>query len=138
MRVRLDWSKLLGGGSGGEVKAAHCGAQPGQGQRVRADVALEVDTAHAGTGTRGYDLATLLMETTVGGDYAAPSLADQRRLERECVAIIGRLGFLVCVACRVMHLLVFGGVRWSAEVPQTVAKCHAFLDSLESTQAERP
>jgi fructosamine-3-kinase len=104
---------------------------------VRDEQPYLVDTAHAGTGTRGYDLATLLMETTVGGDYAAPSLADQRRLERECVAIIGRLGFLVCIACRIMHLLVFGGVHWGAEVPQTVAKCHAFLDSLESTQAER-
>jgi len=105
---------------------------------VRGGQPYLVDTAHAGKGTRAYDLATLLMETTVGGDYSDPSVSDQRRLERECVAIIGRLGFLVCVACRVMHLLVFGGVHWGAEVPRTVAKCFAFLDSLESTQAERP
>jgi hypothetical protein len=96
-----------------------------------------VDAAHAGKGTRAYDLATLLIETTVGGDYAAPSTSDQRRLERECVAIVGRLGCLVCVGCRIIHLLVFGGVHWGEEVPRTVTKCHAFLDSLETTQSER-
>jgi hypothetical protein len=94
-----------------------------------------LDAAHAGRGTRAYDLATLLMETTVGGDYVAPSVYDQRRLERECVAIVGRSGFLVCVACRIMHLLVFGGVNWSDSVPLAVAKCSAFLDSLESVRS---
>lgn len=91
-----------------------------------------LDTAHAGKGTRAYDLATLLMETTVGGDYVGPSIKDQRRLERESVALVGRPGFLVCVACRIMHLLVFGGVNWSDEVPRAVAKCVSFLDSLAS------
>ena len=76
---------------------------------VRGDQPYLVNAAHAGKGTRVYDLATLLMETTVGGDYTAPSIADRHRLERECVAIVGDLGFLVCVACRMMHLLVFGG-----------------------------
>ena len=94
-----------------------------------------LDAAHAGRGIRAYDLATLLMETTVGGDYVAPSVDDQRRLERECVAIVGRSGFLVCVACRIMHLLVFGGVNWSDDVPPAVAKCGAFLDSLESVRS---
>src|SRR3989442_4745425 len=93
-----------------------------------------LDAAHAGKGTRAYDLATLLMETTVRDDYVAPSIKDQRRLERECVALVGRPGFLVCVACRIMHLLVFGGVNWSEEVPLAVAKCDAFLDSLESVR----
>jgi hypothetical protein len=69
---------------------------------VRDGVPYVVDTAHAGKGTRAYDLATLLMETTVGGDYTPPSLPDQRRLERECIALVGRDGFLVCVACRIM------------------------------------
>jgi len=94
-----------------------------------------LDAAHAGRGTRAYDLATLLMETAVGGDYIAPSIEDQRRLERECVAIVGRSGFLVCVACRIMHLLVFGGVNWSDSVPLAVAKCDEFLDSLESVRS---
>lgn len=93
-----------------------------------------LDAAHAGKGTRAYDLATLLMETTVGGDYVAPSIKDQRRLERESVAIVGRSGFLVCVACRIMHLLVFGGVNWSDEVPRAVAGCFSFLDSLASVR----
>jgi aminoglycoside phosphotransferase (APT) family kinase protein len=100
---------------------------------VRDDVPYVVDTAHAGKGTRAYDLATLLMETTVGGDYTPPSLSDQRRLKRECVALVGRDGFLVCVACRIMHLLVFGGVHWDEHVPRAVAKCNAFLDGLESS-----
>jgi len=99
---------------------------------VRDDVPYLVDTAHAGKGTRAYDLATLLMEMTVGGDYTPPSLPDRRRLERECVRLVGRQGFLVCVACRIMHLLVFGGVHWDEQVPGTVAKCNAFLDGLES------
>lgn len=99
---------------------------------VRDDVPYLVDAAHAGKGTRAYDLATLLMETTVGGDCTPPTLADQRRLERECVALVGRLGFLVCVACRIMHLLVFGGVHWDEQVRRLVARCDAFLDSLES------
>jgi Ser/Thr protein kinase RdoA (MazF antagonist) len=93
-----------------------------------------VDAAHAGKGTRAYDVATLLMETTVGGDYATPSIADQRRLERHGVAIAGRLGFLVCVACRIMHLLMFGGDHWSDEVAHAVTKCESFLDSLESVR----
>jgi Phosphotransferase enzyme family len=93
-----------------------------------------LDTAHAGKGTRAYDLATLLMETAVGGDYVAPSMEDQRRLERESVAIVGRPGFLVCVACRIMHLLVFGDVNWSDDVPRVVAKCCSFLDSLAAVR----
>lgn len=93
-----------------------------------------LDAAHAGKGTRAYDLSTLLMETTVGGDYVAPSIKDQRRLERESVAIVGRPGFLVCVACRIMHLLVFGGVNWSDDLPRAVAKCFSFVDSLASVR----
>lgn len=100
---------------------------------IRDEQPYLVDVAHAGKGTRAYDLATLLMETTVGGDYTAPSIADQRRLERECVAIVGRFGFLICIACRMMLLLVFGGVQWDEHVPRMVGKCNAFLDSLEST-----
>jgi len=90
-----------------------------------------VDAAHAGKGTRAYDLVTLLMETAVGGDYTVPSLADQARIANEALAIVGRAGVLVCVACRMMHLLVFGEDNWRTQVPGTVAKCHAFLDDLE-------
>lgn len=92
-----------------------------------------VDAAHAGKGTRAYDLATLLFETSVGGDYVPPSHDLARRLERLAVECVGRDGFLVCVACRVMHLLVFGGVNWADDVPATVRRCHEFLDGLEST-----
>lgn len=92
-----------------------------------------VDAAHAGKGTRAYDLATLLFETSVGGDYVAPGPQLARRLEQLAVACVGREGFLVCLACRVMHLLVFGGVNWSSDLPIVVRRCEKFLDSLEST-----
>lgn len=90
-----------------------------------------VDAAHAGKGTRAYDLATLLMETTVGGDYSAPSLRDRRRLEEECVAIVGREGLLLCVACRMILLLVFGGDHWGDHIPPMVTRCDSFLDDVE-------
>jgi hypothetical protein len=35
-----------------------------------------------------------------------------------------------------MHLLVFGGVNWSDEVPGAVGKCGAFLDGLEATRTD--
>ena len=97
---------------------------------VRGGQPFLLDAAHAGRGTRAYDLATLLMETSVGGDYVAPSDDVRRRLEDEGVAVAGRGAFLVCVVCRIMHLLVFGGVNWSADVPAAVHRCHAFLDQL--------
>ena len=93
-----------------------------------------VDAAHAGKGTRVYDLATLLFETAVGGDYVTPDLAVQRRLEGRCLDIAGRDVFVVALACRIMHLLVFGGVDWSNDVPRTVARCVKFLDMLETTR----
>lgn len=98
---------------------------------VCGDTPYLVDAAHAGKGTRVYDLATLLMETTVGGDYISPSLVDQQRLHDGCVAIVGRAGLMVCVAGRMMHLLVFGGDDWGDHIPAMVARCDAFLDSLE-------
>jgi hypothetical protein len=94
-----------------------------------------VDAAHAGKGTRVYDLATLLFETSVGGDSVAPEPTVQRRLERQCLDIGGKNVFLVTLACRIMHLLVFGGVQWSEDVPRTVARCFEFLDALEVMKA---
>lgn len=93
-----------------------------------------VDAAHAGKGTRAYDLATLLMETSVGGDYTAPSDSDRRRLEDVCVGLVGRNGLLLCIACRMMLLLVFGGDHWGDHIPPMVARCEAFLDDLEGAQ----
>lgn len=98
---------------------------------VRDDRVYLVDAAQAGKGTRAYDLATLLMETTVGGDYTTPALSDRRRLEQECVAIVGRPGLLICIACRMILLLVFGGDHWGDHIPPMVAGCETFLDGLE-------
>jgi hypothetical protein len=33
-----------------------------------------------------------------------------------------------------MHLLVFGGVNWSDDLPRAVAKCFSFVDSLASVR----
>ncbi len=92
-----------------------------------------IDTAHVGKGTRAYDLATLLMETTVGDDWSDPSGTDRRRLQEKCLELVGRSELLLCVAVRMLDLIVFGLDHWeTAKMPAMVAKCDAFLDSLES------
>lgn len=98
---------------------------------VRDGTPYLIDAGHAGKGTRAYDLATLLMEVTVGGDWVDPSGEDARRLRDECLALVGRSGLLVCTAARMLDLLVFGLDHWPAgRVPACVARCQAFLDSL--------
>lgn len=99
---------------------------------VRDGQPVLLDAAHAGKGTRVYDLATLLVETSVGREYVPPAPGVRLRLEQECLAVAGRGAFVVSVACRMMHLLVFGGVNWGDDVPDSVRRCHAFLDELES------
>src|SRR6185503_13063659 len=65
-----------------------------------ADGALRIiDTAHIGKGTRAYDLACLLLETTVEDGWADPTI-DPRRLEDECLALVGPAGLRVCLVGR--------------------------------------
>jgi aminoglycoside phosphotransferase (APT) family kinase protein len=99
---------------------------------VRQGTAYLIDAEYAGKGTRAYDLATLLMESSIGGDPGRPSAANARGLERECLALVGRSGLRLCVAARMLDLLAFGLDHWAADVPSCVARCHAFLDWLTS------
>jgi len=88
-----------------------------------------VDAAHAGRGTRLYDLASLLLETTVEGMWVDGSLGP--RLQAECVALAGFAALSVCVAGRMLHLLAFGEPWSDSELIPLVAACDRFVDDLE-------
>jgi len=70
------------------------------------------------------------LETSVDDIYSVPSFDQRTQLERECLRIAGRSSLLVCVACRMMHWLVFGDAWPKDRLPELVKKCEAFLDSL--------
>jgi len=97
---------------------------------VKQEQLCVIDAASAGKGTRAYDLACLLLETSVDDIYSVPSFDQRTQLERECLRIAGRSSLLVCVACRMMHWLVFGDAWPKDRLPELVKKCEAFLDSL--------
>jgi hypothetical protein len=89
-----------------------------------------VDTAHVGKGTRAYDLACLLLETTVEGRWTSPTI-DPERLESQCLSIIGPAGLYVCLVGRMLHYLVFGD-NWRTEDPSSlVARCGSFIERYE-------
>jgi aminoglycoside phosphotransferase (APT) family kinase protein len=89
-----------------------------------------IDTAHVGKGTRAYDLACLLLETTVEDGWADPTV-DPLRVESECLSIIGPAELRVCLVGRMLHYLVFGE-SWRDYDPTTlVAKCGSFIERYE-------
>jgi hypothetical protein len=89
-----------------------------------------IDTAHVGKGTRAYDLACLLLETTIEDGWADPTV-DPLRVESECLSIIGPAELRVCLVGRMLHYLVFGD-SWRDYDPTTlVAKCGSFLERYE-------
>jgi hypothetical protein len=89
-----------------------------------------IDTAHLGKGTRAYDLACLLLETTVEGGWADADL-DPRRVEDECISIVGPVGLRVCVVGRMLHYLVFGDEWRDYDPSDLVAKCGSFIERYE-------
>jgi hypothetical protein len=90
-----------------------------------------IDTAHLGRGTRAYDLACLLLETTVEDGWAHPRI-DPRRLEDACLALVGPTGLRVCLVGRMLHYIVFGE-SWSDYDPsELVAKCGSFIERYEA------
>lgn len=96
-----------------------------------------IDAGYAGKGNRTYDIVSLLVETSVDGQWADRTGADQRRLLSECLATADLATVLVCVAARIMHLIVFGD-RWREEDPAPRARrCMAFLDELERITSRR-
>ena len=80
-----------------------------------------IDTAHVGKGTRAYDLACLLLETTVEDGWADPT-DDPRRVESECLAIVGPAELRVCIVGRMLHYLVFGD-SWRDYDPISMCSC---------------
>jgi len=90
-----------------------------------------IDAAHLGRGTRAYDLACLLLETTVEDGWADPTV-DPRRLEDACLALVGPAGLRVCLVGRMLHYLVFGE-SWRDDDPsELVAKCGSFVERYEA------
>lgn len=89
-----------------------------------------IDTAHVGKGTRAYDLAALLLETTVEGGWAEPTI-DPARVEAECLSIVGPAGLRVCLAGRMLHYIVFGDAWRDYDPSSLVANCGAFIERYE-------
>jgi aminoglycoside phosphotransferase (APT) family kinase protein len=89
-----------------------------------------IDTAHLGRGTRAYDLACLLLETTVEDGWADADL-DPRRVEDECISIVGPAGLRVCLVGRMLHYLVFGDDWRDYDPSDLVAKCGSFIERYE-------
>ena len=96
-----------------------------------ADGALRIiDTAHVGKGTRAYDLACLLLETTIENGWADPTL-DPQRVESECLSIVGEAELRVCLVGRMLHYLVFGDSWNDYDPSDLVAKCGSFIERYE-------
>jgi hypothetical protein len=89
-----------------------------------------IDAAHVGKGTRAYDLACLLLETTTEDGWADPTI-DPQRVESECLSIIGEAGLRVCLVGRMLHYLVFGDGWRDYDPSALVAKCGAFIERYE-------
>jgi hypothetical protein len=90
-----------------------------------------IDTAHLGRGTRAYDLACLLLETTVEDGWTDPTI-DRRRLEDACLALVGPTGLRVCLVGRMLHYLVFGESWRDYDPSELVAKCGSFVERYEA------
>lgn len=89
-----------------------------------------IDTAHMGKGTRAYDLAALLLETTVENGWADPTI-DPKRVEAACLSIVGPVGLRVCLVGRMLHYLVFGDSWKDYDPSSLVASCGSFIERYE-------
>jgi len=90
-----------------------------------------IDTAHVGKGTRAYDLACLLLETTIEDGWADP-IGDPQRVESECLSIIRRPELRLCLVGRMFHYLVFGDGWQDYDPSDLVAKCGSFIERYEA------
>lgn len=85
-----------------------------------------IDAAHAGKGTRAYDLATLLVD---GAARLSPR--GRRRLADECQRLVGPNGAVLCAAARMILLIEWGLRHWPPpDIPQAVARCEALIAEL--------
>ena len=89
-----------------------------------------IDAAHVGKGTRAYDLACLLLETTTEDGWADPTI-DPQRVESECLSIVGEAELRVCLVGRMLHYLVFGDSWNDYDPSDLVAKCGSFIERYE-------
>jgi len=91
---------------------------------VRDGTPYLVDAAHAGKGTRAYDLAVLAIDS----QWTDPSGDGQRRVLDEALALVGGRGLRLCLAARMILLLEWGGRHWPADVPKATDRCGALLE----------
>lgn len=89
---------------------------------VRDGSPLLVDAAHAGKGTRAYDLAVLLIDSQSGLSAHAT-----RQILDEALSLVGVRGLRLCLAARMIVLLEWGGRHWPADVPVNVSRCLELL-----------
>jgi 8-oxo-dGTP pyrophosphatase MutT (NUDIX family)/aminoglycoside phosphotransferase (APT) family kinase protein len=82
-----------------------------------------VDAAHAGKGTRAYDLAVLLIDS-----QSRLSAGAQHQILDEALSLVGGRGLRLCLAARMILLLEWGGRHWPADVPEAVRRCDALLE----------
>ncbi len=100
---------------------------------VRGGTAHLIDAAHAGRGTRAYDLASLLVGAAADDAWADSSIGSRQRLETECRTLVGADGLLVCVAARLIVFLEWGLRHWSpAGIQDKVARSEALLEELQA------
>lgn len=95
---------------------------------VRDGVPYLIDAAHAGKGTRAYDLAVLLIDS----QWSDPSGDAQQRVLDEALALVGTHGLRLCLAARMIVLMEWGGRHWPADVPRAVERCDALLDAVRN------
>jgi hypothetical protein len=91
---------------------------------LRDGAPMLVDAAHAGKGTRAYDLGVLAAD----GAWADRTGNARERILREAHAVVGTDGLLVCLAARMIIALEWGGRNRPAGVPAAVERYGALLE----------
>lgn len=91
-------------------------------------LAFVVDAEFAGSGTRAYDLATLLVDSALPVHPSDDQFVE--RLRTECLDLVGQSGLLLCVSTRIVGLAAWGFDHWPADLPAFAGRCDGLLDSL--------
>lgn len=96
---------------------------------LRDDAPILVDAAHAGKGTRAYDLAVLALD----GEWTDRTGGARERILREAHALVGTDGLLLCLAARIVIALEWGGRNRPAGVPGAVRRYTELLELVPAT-----
>jgi hypothetical protein len=94
----------------------------------RDGVAHVIDAEFAGSGTRAYDLATLLVDSALPVNPSDPRILE--RLRDECLDLVGPHGLLLCASARIVGLAAWGFDHWPADLQSFAGRCDRLLDSL--------